>query len=289
MCDEKESEGRAAPASGPEAVTRGEVGAMNAYDIPRYNAQGYVQGRPTTPNDPLSAGKVHGGFAPAAGPAGHPGNAAPPQGMMGAGVNLGYGPVLGGAPLGYPGGPQPPAMAYGSAGPAYVQMPAGPPMGYYGGQMPPPGMVYGAGAPVYGQMPPAGYYYGSPLPPPGMVYGQAPPEAAAVHPGTPGQGAGGSGNAHGPARAEGADANAQERIAAVVREMANGQPPDVDKMVALFNGFDTQFWKGALIGAVVAVLVSSETVRSGVAGAVGGLFARFKGDGGPKGSAPDPT
>jgi hypothetical protein len=254
MCDTKEDEGRKAPGGDSGAAAHAATGGINAYDIPRYNAQGNVQGRPQTPNDPLSAGKVYG--APSNGAtAGHPGEAAPAQGMMHAGDNQAYGPMPGDAFAGYPGGPVPPqGMVYGGGGPAYAQMPAGGP---------------------------AGYYYGGPVPPQAMVYGPAAPGAAAGYPGTPAPGTGGF------SAAPGAADGASERIAAMVRDMANGKPPDVDKMVTLFNGFDTQFWKGALIGAVVAVLVTSETVRSGVAGAVGGIFSQFKTDGGSKDPKPD--
>jgi hypothetical protein len=285
MCDTKEDEGRKAPGGDSGAAAHAATGGINAYDIPRYNAQGNVQGRPQTPNDPLSAGKVYG--APSNGAtAGHPGEAAPAQGMMHAGDNQAYGPMPGDAFAGYPGGPVPPqGMVYGGGGPAYAQMPAGGPAGYYyGGPAPPQAMVYGGGGPAYVQMPaggPAGYYYGGPVPPQAMVYGPAAPGAAAGYPGTPAPGTGGF------SAAPGAADGASERIAAMVRDMANGKPPDVDKMVTLFNGFDTQFWKGALIGAVVAVLVTSETVRSGVAGAVGGIFSQFKTDGGSKDPKPD--
>ena len=48
--------------------------------------------------------------------------------------------------------------------------------------------------------------------------------------------------------AQGFNADSYGRIAEVVNDIANGEQPDVNKIVALYNGFDAQFWKGALIG-----------------------------------------
>jgi hypothetical protein len=66
------------------------------------------------------------------------------------------------------------------------------------------------------------------------------------------------------------------RIAEVVKDLANGEQPDVNKLAALYSGFDAQFWKGALIGAVLTVLLTSETVRGAVAGTLGGIMGAFK-------------
>ena len=65
------------------------------------------------------------------------------------------------------------------------------------------------------------------------------------------------------------------RIADVVKDIANGEQPDMSKLAALYSGFDTQFWKGALIGAVLTVLLTSETVKTAVAGTFGGIFGAF--------------
>jgi hypothetical protein len=78
----------------------------------------------------------------------------------------------------------------------------------------------------------------------------------------------------------GFDSDHYGRIAEVVGDIANGQQPDVNKLVSIFNSFDTQFWKGALIGAVITVLLTSETVRTALAGTLGGILGAFKQDAG---------
>jgi hypothetical protein len=276
---------------------------MNAYDIPRYNSEGYVLGRPESANDPASAGNVQGGtagHAPAGGyggptqpphgqPApgvmdpgtmnaapgdavagnggtGHPGYQPPPQGgMPHPGMAPGNGPEM--APGGQAGYQVPPQqMAYAGMG----TVPGGP--GFPPGYQPlPQGMAYTGMNPAYGPtMVPPGY-----PPPPGMgpmgtgpVYEGA-PGYTVPYPGDPhAQGAAGQ-------TAPGFNAEHYGRIADVVKDIANGEQPDVDKIAALYSGFDAQFWKGALIGAVVTVLLTNETVKTAVAGTLGGIFGAF--------------
>ena len=300
-CQDAASSGAAASGrQGQPAGFPGDAGeqssAMNAYDIPRYNSEGYVLGRPETANDPTSAGNVQGTPAgaaqapqgqPAPGAMGHgtmngapfeamagnggmgqPTYQPPPQGMAPPGMDPAYGPEMaGGGPAGQPGYQVPPQQtAYAGMGTA----PGGPavPPGY---QPPPQGMAYAGMNPAYGPtMVPPGYQ-----PPPGMgPMGTGPayegaPGYTVPYPGDP--------QAHATAEQTSPGFNAEQygRIADVVKDIANGEQPDVDKIAALYSGFDAQFWKGALIGAVVTVLLTNETVKTAVAGTLGGIFGAF--------------
>ena len=219
--------------SGEGTASSGATGNMNAHDIPRYNSEGYVLGRPQTANDPASAGGIQGAAdgqangstqaMPGADPAmGQPGVQPPPQGTV-----------------------------YGGMDPAYGQAMPGvnPAMGQPGMQVPPQGMAYGGADPAYQQVPPG--------------YGPAQPDPAA----------------------ETASAENYGRIADVVNDIANGEQPDVNKLASLFSGFDAQFWKGALIGAVLTALLTNETVKTAVAGTIGGIVGSFKNEGTPEGEA----
>jgi hypothetical protein len=153
-------------------------------------------------------------------------------------------------------------MAYGPANPAYVQAQAYGPIQQPGFQPPPQYMAYGPADPAYVQA----QAYG-PAQQPGV---QPPPQGMAHGPADPAY-----------AQAQGidpADMNAASygRIADVVNDIANGGQPDVNKIVSLFSGFDTQFWKGALIGALVTVLLTNDTVKGAVSGTMAGIFNAFK-------------
>lgn len=307
-----------APSANP-AANQGAAGAMNAYDIPRYDSQGYVLGRPETASDPMSAGMVQG--APsgepsqAAGGYGGPTQApqsqpAPGSGSMGHGtMNAANGQTMAGsAPGGQPGDQPPQGMVYGTMNPAYGQaMAGGAPMGQPGMQ-PPPGMAYMAMDPMYGQagmQPPPqapeymtmGQVYFQPMaggapagqpgvqPPPGMIYhpGVDPAYAASAGAANPYATHPGAQQAPGTAEpaVEGGNAEHYSRIADVVNDIANGEQPDMSKLAALYSGFDTQFWKGALIGAVLAVLLTSNTVKTAAAGTMGAIFGALNKNDGP--------
>ena len=279
--------GRQESPGNPEAAA-GMAGEMNANDIPRYNAEGYVQGRPQTAYDPTSAGRVQGAPMGESGgpipphpprdafggsdPAAMGGNGAmgqhdfqqPPQGTAYGGADPYYGQTQPGFQQ------QPRGMAYGGADPYYGQAQPG-------FQQQPQGMAYGGADPYYGQAQP-----GFQQQPQGMAYGGADPYYGQAQPGfqPPPQGMayGGGDPNYGQAQpdAEGFSAEHYGRIADVVKDIANGEQPDVNKLAALYSGFDTQFLKGALVGAVIAVLATNETVRTAVAGTIGGIFGAFK-------------
>jgi hypothetical protein len=220
---------------------------------------------------------------------------------------MGYGTVnpangqttAGGGPSGQPEFQHPSqGMPYGSTATDYGRaMAGGAPMGQQPaqpGMQPPQGMGYGPVDPFYGQAgmqsppqaacgPMGTAYYGQPVyvqpgfqPPPAMGYpGSGPTYAAGpsmAHPD-----AQQAPPAENPADQAG-NAEHYSRIADVVRDIANGEQPDVSKIAAVYSGFDTQFWKGALVGAVLAVLLTSDTVKTALAGTMGAIFGALKKD-----------
>ncbi|BBO90527.1 hypothetical protein [Desulfosarcina ovata] len=294
-----EETGRQGAPAGFPGMTGEGPGAMNAYDIPRYNTQGYVQGRPGTPNDPTSAGGIQGAPAGDAGRSMGDGSAGPayfshgqPEpGTMGAGtMNMAYGPAMPGyGPTGQPGvQPPPQGMGYGGMDAAYGPAMSGyAPTGQPGVQPPPQGMGYGGMDAAYGPAMPGYAPTGQPgvqPPPQGMGYGGM---DAAYGPAIPGYGPTEQPGIQPPPGQSGAGGGIEQygRIAEVVKDMANGEPPDVNKLAAVYSGFDAQFWKGALIGAVLSVLLTSETVRTAVAGTMGGIMGAFKKSDQPAGDA----
>lgn len=213
-----------------------------AADAPRQGAAAPQQGAAAT------------GFAPGAA-AFHPAptqgaNALPPNGPH-AGMAGGYpGP---GAHLGQPG--------YGAT-PSYSGMSQGPTPGTYPGPYPgpaqhpagyglPPGFdpywaAYHAQAQAQAQ---AGYTLPPPysgLVPPGMPHpGYAPPFGAMpAHPPV-------SGNAHGP-RGPG--------MSELVDEIANGGN-GLSSLSKMLNLDDSEFWKGALLGAAAVLVLTNESVQ----------------------------
>jgi hypothetical protein len=177
---------------------------------------------------------------------------APPQGTGYMGVDPAYG-------QGQPAGMQVPPqwMGYMGADPAYAQAQAaapGGPMPQPGYQVPPQGMGYMGVDPATAQ---AAYaqtaYAAGSYQQPGY---QVPLQAAAAAPGE-------------------FDANQYGRIAEVVNDIANGEQPDMNKLIALLNSLDTQFWKGALIGTVATLLLTNKGVQSAISGTLGGIFGAF--------------
>jgi hypothetical protein len=247
-------------------------GEMRAHDIPRYSSEGYVLGRPEAANDPTSAGHIQG--APDAG--------------SGIGVGNGAGAGYGQQPTGVgmvdgqtmaPGGPgQQQGMPAGAPG---MGAPYGEAVGLANaqGMGPVQAQATAAGAngrPAEMQAPPQGAGYMGVDP----AYGQAAYTAGAFHqPGyqVPPQGMDPRGMAGQACSASAGEFNANQygRIAEVVNDIAKGEQPDMDKIVGLLNGFDTQFWKGALIGAVATLLVTNDAVKSAVSGTLGGIFGAF--------------
>jgi len=65
------------------------------------------------------------------------------------------------------------------------------------------------------------------------------------------------------------------QIIDIINDVANGTP-DVSKMVGFLEDCDTQFWKGAVIGAVVTLLFTSNTVKNAVFGTIGSAMDAFR-------------
>jgi hypothetical protein len=244
-CGSSEQADTAPGRTGPQNPVDGGAGNMNAYDIPRYNSEGYVLGRPETANDPTSAGMVQG--APAGGyqqtPQQPPGMQPPPsQGLVYAGLHPATGQPLFMAQPAMPGPPPPQGLAYAGVNPA-----TGQPIFATPHAMPGPAAMGQPGVdPATAQAMPGAR--------------QAPPAGDAAAPGM--------------------DASHYGRIAEVVQDIANGEQPDVSKLAALYSSFDAQFWKGALIGAVLTVVLTNDAVKNAVAGTLGGIMGAFKKEGG---------
>lgn len=173
------------------------------------------------------------GFGPAAGQGFAPGA----QGVGGREAGPGMSPGMGAAPMGGCG----PDPAYGMYGAGFAQMPQHPAgMGLYGASSAHPAGPYYHGT------------YASAVPPHHMAYGAAPmgvPYGAApgmgMHPGQgPSQVPGG-----GPA------------IAQVMSEIANGGG-GLSSLGKLLNFDDSDFWKGALVGAAAVLLLTNESVQN---------------------------
>ena len=184
------------------------------------------------------------------------------------------------------GGPQMGQPGYTYGGPPMSQpSPTGLFMGQPTGQPGPTGHPGAMGYPGAGGPPMGGFQPGGPVPhvcnhggaqygpPPGPAYGPVPgygfqPSFA------PGGGPVG--------QAQQVEAQMGQMMD-LFTEMMDGGKPDMSKVAGLLGTFDGAFWKGALVGAGLALLVSSPTVT----GAISGLFSGLTGgDGSSKTDAP---
>jgi hypothetical protein len=95
-------------------------------------------------------------------------------------------------------------------------------------------------------------------------------------------GMGGPGMAHGmggPGMGPGVDPCIQAQRYAQWMEaacdIANGKP-NVEKIMGLMQGYDGQFWKGALVGAAAALLIGNDTVKGAVTETVASIWGMFQ-------------
>ena len=113
--------------------------------------------------------------------------------------------------------------------------------------------------PVYQQTPPQPVYqqnpYNSQYPPP-YPYEQQ-PSPAGVQP------------------SEGEKRHGQ--IVDVVNGIIKGESPDIPKLISLFENIDTQFWKGAVIGAVLVLVATNDTVKKTIGNALSGVMGKASG------------
>jgi hypothetical protein len=59
-------------------------------------------------------------------------------------------------------------------------------------------------------------------------------------------------------------------------EIANGKP-NMEKIMGLMQGYDSQFWKGALVGAAAALLIGNDTVKGAVTETFASIWGMFQG------------
>lgn len=190
-----------------------------------------------------------------------------PQGGPQMGQPAGY---YGGPQMGYPGGPAmgPPPGAQG--GP--------PPMGHPGGQGGPQMGYPGAQGGCGGEDQPTGHSAPGGTAQPhvcnhgNMSYGPAPGMGMpgpmpGFHPGMPYGGHPGFAGAHSPMGQE-AQFN---QMMGMFGDIMNGKA-DMSKVTSWLGGVDSGFWKGALVGAALALLISSPMVSDTVKGMFSGLM-----------------
>ncbi len=209
---------------------------------------------------------------PFPGPGAHPGQPFPgpgaPYGQPSAGCGTHPGqPFPGpGAPYGqpFPGPGAHPGQAFPGPG-----MQPGQPHSSCGGQQGPPSPGYW-GQPLQGGGMPGSHpahgrgcrEYGQPLP--GNNIGQC--------------GCGGHGGYPGPAGSVQPKhlENQHGQLFGLVNDMVNGDA-DPSRLASFLESLDTQFWKGATVGAVATLLLTSDTVKGMVAGGLSSLFGIFGG------------
>lgn len=63
----------------------------------------------------------------------------------------------------------------------------------------------------------------------------------------------------------------------MIQQAANGQP-DVSRFLNFFNNAGSDFWKGALVGAGITLLMTSDSVKNMLAGGIGGLWGMMGAD-----------
>ena len=172
-----------------------------------------------------------------------------------------------------------PGSSYPQGMPASYGMPYGTaaPQGVYGTERPGPAIPQqapqfaGAGvAPqtAYGN-PPQGYGTTPNQVPYGQVpYGQVPYSQAPYN--DPHQ------TAHRPANPK-YDEHQYGQFMEIIKDFANGNT-DASRVMTFLEGLDTQFWKGTMIGVAVTLLLTNNTVKDTISGALSGALGIFQKD-----------
>ena len=285
---------QAQPAGGPDMMggpppQAQPMGSPDAMGGPPPQAQ--PMGGPPHPQEGCHTAMLGAAYGAMPGMMGGP---QPPQpGMMG-GPQPPYPGMMGGPQPPQPGmmgGPQPPY-------PGMMGGPQPPQPGMMGGPQPPyPGMMGGPQPPQPGMMggpqPPYPGMMGGPQPPyPGMMGGPQPPQPGMMggpQPPQPGMMGGPQPSHHGSdcrchehpmsgmphagmMGAPGVDANNQfGQVFGMVTDLMNGKA-DMSSMAQFLDTSDPRFWKGALVGAALALLLTSSSVKNSISGLMGGLF-----------------
>ncbi len=73
------------------------------------------------------------------------------------------------------------------------------------------------------------------------------------------------------------------QIVDVVNGIINGETPDIPKLISVFESIDTQFWKGAVIGAVLVLVVTNDTVKKTIGDALSSVMGKASGTENEKG------
>jgi hypothetical protein len=60
----------------------------------------------------------------------------------------------------------------------------------------------------------------------------------------------------------------------LVNDLANGSA-DPSRVMAFLGSQDAQFWKGALVGISVVLLLTNDTVKNAVVGTLSGILGAF--------------
>lgn len=60
----------------------------------------------------------------------------------------------------------------------------------------------------------------------------------------------------------------------LVNDIANGNT-DPSRVVSFLSGLDSQFWKGALVGVGVTLLLTNDTVKNAIIGTLAGVMGTF--------------
>ena len=73
------------------------------------------------------------------------------------------------------------------------------------------------------------------------------------------------------------DQNKLGKMYGVIGDIMNGEQPDTEQLLGLFQDSDGEFWKGALVGAAAGLLLGNEAVRGAVAGTFGSMYSKVFG------------
>lgn len=264
---------------GPPSPSAGQATAAGAAGVASMSDTGFgagaaassgMQGQGPSPFQGPESGMTPGGPAPGQAPSHQTGPQVPPpypQGDPGMQVQAGAHPQWTG---GYQGYAQQGVSGYAANG--YVQAPmaapqwnqSGPQQGQYGGpgqyagMAPPPPAFHGTPEHLMYQHP-AYQGYGYVAPPPGYGHpsGMVPPY--------PGQGIGsqmaGDGVAQGPGAVAGHAGQGRGAVTELLDEISSGGN-GLASLTKMLNLDDTEFWKGALVGAAAVLLFTNDSVQS---------------------------
>jgi hypothetical protein len=70
------------------------------------------------------------------------------------------------------------------------------------------------------------------------------------------------------------DAHKYGQFMGLVNDLANGDA-DASRVISFLGSLDTQFWKGAMVGVTATLLLTNDTVKDSIVGALSGLFGIF--------------